>query len=229
MQKRRKKSKTYFGRAAQEAVEEFLLVETDKERHRIFNTRLHAPFSKLVENIVFTYKFINLDESVEDLQLECLSHIYLNIHKYKPDKGKAYSYFGTMVKNYLIQKSIRLSKQKNIYVTDEVTENWAEQLNMPHKTLIDETDALNSELIEILIKDFDQHLPNIKNHNEKKVVQAIIYLLEHRQEIDLFNKKQLYVLLREITNLSTKRITSSLARLKQRYFSLRHNFLEEGY
>ena len=78
---KRKKSKIYFGLAAQQGVEDFLLAEELQEKHKIFNERLHAPFTKLIENIVFTYRFINLGEPVQSLQLECLSHVYLNLHK----------------------------------------------------------------------------------------------------------------------------------------------------
>ena len=219
----------YFGKATQEAVEEYLATDSATEKHRIFNERLHAPFAKLIENIVFTYKFINLEENVTDLQLECLSHVYMNLHKYKPGKGKAYSYFGTMVKNYLIQKTIKASKQRNIYLIDEKSENLAEQMGLPHEEIIDPVDEFNTTLIELLVERLDKGLPDIKNHNEKKVVQAVLYLLEHRQDLDLFNKKQLYVLLREITNLPTKKITQALNKVKHQYFQVRHKFVNEGY
>ena len=223
-----KKRKIYFGKETEQAVKEFLDTETTSGRHQIFTQRLHKPLSKLVENIVFTYRFINLEEGPEDLQLECLSHVYLNLTKFKPEKGRAYSYFGTMIKNYLIQKSIKLSKKRDVHIIDEMSENWVEQLGLISTESGNETDAFNDELIEILIKKFDKYLLRINNRNEKKVVQAVLYLLEHRHEVDLFNKKQLYVLLREITGLPTKKITQALNRLKQQYFSVRTQFMETG-
>ena len=89
VKKRRKKSKIYFGKPTEDAVLDYLQAETLAEKHKIFNERMYKPFAKLIENIVFTYRFINLDDSVEDLQKECLSHVYMNLHKFKPGKGRA--------------------------------------------------------------------------------------------------------------------------------------------
>tara|TARA_R110000824_G_scaffold40100_7_gene120501 strand:- start:328 stop:1029 length:702 start_codon:yes stop_codon:yes gene_type:complete len=223
---RKKKSKIYFGKPAQDAVEEFLLVESTAAKHKIFNEKLHAPFSKLIENIVFTYHFINMGEPVQSVQLECLSHIYLNIHKYKPEKGKAFSYFGTMTKNYLIQKATKATKSKNIDFIDEMSENRVEQLSINNPQ--EEKDRLdfNEYLILLVAKHLDKNLKNIKNQNEKKVVQALLQLIEYKDELDLYNKKQLYVLLKELTNLPTKKITQVLNKVRTQYQIIKRKHLE---
>jgi hypothetical protein len=211
---KRKKSKIYFGLAAQEAVEDFLLTEKRIEKHKIFNEKLHAPFSKLIENIVFTYRFINLGEPVESLQLECLSHVYLNLHKYKPEKGKAFSYFGTMVKNYLIQKTTKAKKVQDVDYIDEMSENKVEQLIVSRPEKEQELLDFNEHLVAIVARHLDKNLKHIKNQNEKKVTQALLQLIEYKDELDLYNKKQLYVLLRELTDLPTKKITQALNKIR---------------
>ena len=225
---KRKKSKIYFGLAAQQGVEEFLLAGELQEKHKIFNEKLHAPFTKLIENIVFTYRFINLGEPVQSLQLECLSHVYLNLHKYKPEKGKAFSYFGTMIKNYLIQKTTKAKKVQDIDYIDEMSENKVEQLMTTRPENEKAAVDFNEHLINIVAKHLDNNLKNIKNQNEKKVTQALLQLIEYKDELDLYNKKQLYVLLRELTNLPTKKITQALNKIRMQYQIIKRKQTEGG-
>ena len=223
---RKKKSKIYFGAAAQQGVEDFLNADTLTKKHKIFNEDLHAPFSKLIENIVFTYRFINLGEPVESLQLECLSHVYLNLHKYKPEKGKAFSYFGTMVKNYLIQKTTKATKNNTMDYIDEMSENKVEQLLVDRPEEEQRQLDFNEHLLLSVTKHLDNNLKNIKNQNEKKVTQALLQLVEYKDELDLYNKKQLYVLLRELTNLPTKKITQSLNKIRLQYQIIKRKQVE---
>ena len=100
--KRRKKSKIYFGTPAQEAIIEYNKCNDPKERSKIYEERIKFPFEKLAENIIHTFKFYYFDVPSEDVKHEVVSFLYMNIHKFTEGKGKAFSYFSIVAKNYLI-------------------------------------------------------------------------------------------------------------------------------
>ena len=71
-------------------------------RERIYNEHIRTPFEKLAENIIHTFKFYYFDVPSEDVKHEVVSFLYMNIHKFTEGKGKAFSYFSIVAKNYLI-------------------------------------------------------------------------------------------------------------------------------
>ena len=99
---RKKKSKIYFGSAAQEAIIEYNASTSEKERNIIYKERIKYPFEKLAENILNTFKFSYFDIPKEDVKKEVVSVLIEKIHMYKPDKGRAFSYFSIVAKNHLI-------------------------------------------------------------------------------------------------------------------------------
>ena len=97
---RKKKSKVYFGSATQEAIIEYNAATSSAVRNRIYTERIHAAFDKLCENIIHTYKFYYFDTDSASVKHEVTSFLILNMHKYDHNKGKAFSYFGTIAKNW---------------------------------------------------------------------------------------------------------------------------------
>ena len=53
--------------------------------------------------------------------------------------------------------------------------------------------------------------------NEYKVLQAIRILFESSEDIEIFNKKAVYLYMREITGLNTKQIVNSLNKMRVKY------------
>ncbi len=99
---RKKKSKVYFGQATQDAIVEYNAATSSTVRNQIYTERIHAAFDKLCENIIHTYKFYYFDTASDSVKHEVTSFLILNMHKYDHNKGKAFSYFGTIAKNWLI-------------------------------------------------------------------------------------------------------------------------------
>ena len=206
-----KESKTtvYFGRKEESYIKEFVESTDYHERMALYVEKIKPVFGKLVENIIFRYDFLNLTDNYEDLHQEVMSHLFLNIDKFKPEYGtKAYSYFGTAAKRYLQQKSIsKTFENKNIEdiydkekgeINDDILRN-AINLNDENKV------AEDKEFIKVLIEGFENKKP--KDEKEAKVLEAIVYFLKHYDSINIHNKKHCYILLREYTGLDTKTIT----------------------
>ena len=99
---RKKKSKMYFGTPAQEAILEYLATDDQKEKNKIFRERLEYPFMKLAENLIHTYKFYYFDVDSTSVQRDVVGFMVMNMHKYDPDKGRAFSYFSIVANNWLI-------------------------------------------------------------------------------------------------------------------------------
>ena len=150
--KRKKKSKIYFGMECQNAIVEFNGLpkepKYDIQRQKIYQDRIHAPFDKLVENIIHTFKFYYFDVSSEDVKNEVVSNLYMNMGKYDPDKGRAFSYFSVMAKNYLIHNN---NKNYKMYKTHDEIGELDFKRDVANETSRSETKEFN--------KDFLGHLP----------------------------------------------------------------------
>jgi hypothetical protein len=205
------KNKNYFGNEEEAAIRNYVLSSNPIEREKIYVEKIKPVFAKLVENIIFTYDFVRLATTYEDLHQEVMSHLYMNIDKFKPSYGKkAYSYFGTAAKRYLIQKSISKSFETNNIssIHKDHKDNNDIALAKELVTIEDEKNNEDREFISLLLKEFKEKQTD--NIDEKKIIEAIVFFLEHYQEININNKKQMYNLLREYTGLETKPITKIL-------------------
>jgi len=149
---KKKKRKVYFGQEVQDAVVDYNSSENDSERNIIYQTRIHAAFDKLAENIINTFKFTYFDYGFEDIKHEVVAFMVVNMHKYDHTKGsKAFSYFSVVAKNYLIlhnnnnykklkshdkmdaldrqNKSSGITHDDYITLTDEIVEYFDQNLN----------------------------------------------------------------------------------------------------
>ena len=95
----------YFTKETDEYIKRFLKSDDVEEKHVIFNEGIRPAFEKLIENLIYVYKFFNLDD-VEILKKDCLANLYQMLPKFDPDKGsKGFSYFNVVAKNWFIQKT----------------------------------------------------------------------------------------------------------------------------
>ena len=128
VKKRKKKSKIYFGQPTQDAVIEYLATDSEKERNKIYRERIQYAFEKLAENIIHTFKFYYFDVDSESVKHEVVGFMVMNMHKYEPDKGKAFSYFSVVAKNWLILNNNRNYKMYKLHTsTDSV--KYADKMN----------------------------------------------------------------------------------------------------
>lgn len=226
--RRPKKSIDYFTLDTQQAILEYRLETSQAKRNEIFNTRIYYAFYKLAENIIHTFKFYYTEvDNINELKHEVIAFLLEKLHLYDDTKGKAYSYFGTIAKRYLIvYNNNNYKRLKGKAAVDEVDED---------KTLLNDL-VLNQEdnledftFIDLFIQYVDDNLLEIfPKDQDARVGDAILELFKRRENIDIFNKKALFIYIKEITDAPTPIITKVIKVLKGIYKEMLNKYLEEG-
>ena len=218
---KKKKRKVYFGQEVQDAVVEYNSSNNSSERNVIYGTRIHAAFDKLAENIINTFKFTYFDYGFEDIKHEVVAFMVVNMHKYDHTKGsKAFSYFSVVAKNYLILHNNNNYKKMK-------THDKMDVLDRHKNNTINENDF--DTLTDEMVLYFDSNMNTIfKKDRDLKIGYAIVDLMKQREEIENFNKKAIYILIREMTDVETAHITSVVNVLKKHYKKLINKFYKTG-
>jgi hypothetical protein len=222
---RKVKSNNYFDVREETAVVMFLQAETMKERNEIYNEFLKKPIEKMVSSIIRRYKLYRKDMSFDEILNDTHSFLITKSDKFIPDKNKkAYSYFGTICKNYLMGQIIKDQKDTNRKVSYEDISSSLEE--RPDLVYYIESDVVESDKI---ITDYIVQLKTFidvtsLNENEVKLGYALLELFENYDSIFVgndnkkFNKNLVLMSIREMTNLSTKEIRLSMKKYKKLYF-----------
>lgn len=227
MSKPRKKStKNYYFTSDVDVAIKLLNTTGDQlERDRIYCQEIKPAFEKLVENIIHTFKFYYTDgQSIKDLQHEVVSFLVEKLPKFTSDKGKAFSYFSIVAKNYLI-----LSNNKNF---KKLVEN--EQLDIAgdksSALVVEEEGQPIDYFVQEMIGYFDDNLEKIyPKRSEQAVVGAVMELFKRKETLEIFNKKALYIYIREMTNANTQYITKVVKSLKDKYVKMYNDYDRLGF
>ena len=236
---RKPKNKQYFGPVQEEAVRCFLTASTYTEKNKIYNQHLRFPLHKMIESIIRRYKLYRLQMEYEDIHADTLSFLITKADKFKPEKGKkAYSYFGTICKNYLMGQIMKDTKERNRKISYEdiapsienaPDRNLGEDNKFKYELHNDEPDVAG--LIKKLLVEIKNFMDENKlTDNEEKVGISLIEIFENFDEIFIagegnkFNKNVILYQLREMTGLTTKEIRLSLKRYKLIYSVLAQEF-----
>ena len=225
-ERKKKNHNIYFTSKHEEAIINYSLSKDRREREKLFTEIIQPVFEQMINKIVFTYKF-NLLPNIEDLKIECIGWLTTILNKFDPNKGsKAFSYFSVIIKNWFIHKVKKNNNKmkREMYFEDLKKESEEPEL-LTYNTYDEEREK--SEYIDNLYAELlDWQQENMKP-NEKKVLQAVIILLKSPDNIEIFNKKAIYLYIREITGLNTKQVASNLTSLKQRYKIFKDSWIDE--
>jgi len=228
--KRKKKSKIYIGKDTENAIIEYNKTEDIHERNRIYNDKISYAFDKLAENILNTFKFSYFQCSHLEVQQEVVSNLVSNIHKYKPDNGKAFSYFSIIAKNFLIlynNGNYRKFK-KHVSVDDDETTNVDLELSSIPTNPTNKKEI--TEFFGLMIDYWDAHIEKIfKKKNELQIAYAVLEIFRNSDRIENFNKKALYLYIREMTNCKTQNITKVVNKMKDMQKKIQIEYKETGY
>ena len=218
---RKPKRKVYFGLDVQDAIIRYNGSNDDSERNKIYQGEIHAAFDKLAENIINTFKFTYFDYGFNDIKHETVAFMVMNIHKYDHTKGsKAFSYFSVVAKNYLILHNNNNYKKLKSHDKMEV---------LDYKRNIGSDEYDFTTFTEEIIEYFDNNIGGIfKKDRDMKIGYAIVDLMKQMDEIENFNKKALYILIREMTDVETAHITSVVNTLKKHYKKLINKYHKDG-
>jgi hypothetical protein len=230
---RKPKANNYFDEREETAVRMFLIAETYEEKNKIYNDFLKEPLDKMISSIIRRYKLYRKDMNYEEIHVDTHSFLMTKIDKFKPAKEKkAYSYFGTICKNYLMGQIMKDQKEMNRKISyEDISSDLSNRSEMSYSI---ENDDLSSEFI---IKKFLEKLKenlDDKNCNEQehKLGSAIYDLFDNYGTIfpdtnnNKFNKNIILFELREMTNLSTKEIRNLIKKYKKLYFDLVQELLK---
>ena len=230
---RKPKQANYFDVREEVAVVNFLSTDNHEEKNKIYNEYLKKPLDKMISSIIRRYKLYRKDMDFQELHDDTHSFLMTKIDKFKPAKEKkAYSYFGTICKNYLMGQIIKDQKETNRKISYEDISTDLE--NDPHLSYsIDEDNLESGEIIGKFLMELQKLFDsNTLNENETKLGQALFYIFENYQEVfvgtsnNKFNKNVILLSLREMTNLNTKEIRSSLKKFKIIYVDMLENMVK---
>jgi hypothetical protein len=214
----------YFDVREEEAVRNFLIAETSYEKNKIYNQFLRLPLDKMISSIIRRYKLYRKDMDFQEIHTDTHSFLMTKVDKFKPDKNKkAYSYFGTICKNYLMGQIIKDQKETNRKISyEDISSSLEERPDMSYR--IDDDIIETYYVINKYLEELKDYIESEQlNDNEKKLGYALIDLFDNYESIfsgadnNKFNKNVILLSLREMTNLSTKEIRSSIKRFKKLY------------
>lgn len=226
--RRPKKSIDYFTLDTQQAILDYRLETSQVKRNQIFNEKIYYAFFKLAENIIHTFKFYYTEvDNINELKHEVIAFLLEKLHLYDPSKGKAYSYFGTIAKRYLIVYNNNNYKRLKGKAPVEDVDSDKTITNNLLLTQPEPLEELN--FIDLFIKKVDDDLLDLfPKAQEARVGDAILELFKRRENIDIFNKKALFIYIKEITDAPTPIITKVIKVLKEIYKEMLNHYLEEG-
>jgi len=218
--KRRRRARTknhYFTQDHEDAIVRYARTTCIRERTELYIKWIEPAFNQMVDKIVFTYKFTNLP-NCESLRDECKVWLMTILDKYDPNKGsKAFSYFSVITKNWFIHKVKRQQKRNLREVDyDNISKAYEEEFlstSESYLSMREENEFWLSFYSELASWDETQ-----MKENDLKVYKAIMVLFDSKDDIEIFNKKAIYLYLREITGLNTKQIVNSLKKFRKKYY-----------
>ncbi len=223
---RKKKSKVYFTQETEDAIIEYNKSKDPNQRNKIYVDRIQYPFEKLAENILNTFKFSYFDVPKQDVQMEVVSTLIEKIHMFKEGKGKAFSYFSIVAKNHLILKNNGNYKRfKKTSLLSEMPETWNPEDDFHEEQLGKEY----NEFKDLMLQYWDKNLTKVfTKKRDIQIADAVLELFRRSQYIENFNKKHLYLLIREMTDCKTHYITKVVNVMKEHQRRILNEYLDYG-
>ena len=210
---RKRTKKLYFDYINEKAIVAYNQETEQYKRDKLYREHINYPFNKLVENMIHTFKFYYFDVPYEDVKAEVVAFLNEKIHKFTEGKGKAFSYFSIIAKNYLIIANnanyAKMKAKADVSVIDE-------QRDLGGEASYTDFQEVLRDFTDQFVEYYDNNL-NVIFTNKRDIIVAdsLLELFRIRQNIENFNKKALYILIRERTGLKTQNITKVVNKLKK--------------
>lgn len=217
----------YFGPEVDLAIIEYNQTSDSIERSKIYQHQIRPAFEKLVENIIHTFKFYyTADQTMQQMQHEVVSFLVEKLPRFQQSNGKAFSYFSIVAKNYCILKN------KNNYkkLTSHDRLDVGVDLVADNNTGDEDAEMLLRAFVDKYVDYMDMYIDeNFTKQSDKVLAYAVLHLFKTRETIELFNKKALYIYIREMSNANTQQITKMVKFMKDKYRIMYNDFLHLGY
>jgi hypothetical protein len=221
--RRKRNANHYFTSVHEQAIIDYAGTRCKDKRTRLYIDFIQPAFNEMVDKIVFTYKFTTLP-NCDSLRDECKVWLVTILDKYDPNKGsKAFSYFSVITKNWFIHRVKQQQKRNSREVDlENVPKRYEEEYLSTTQSYVSE--RTQQEFWSSFYNEIKSWDHSIMKENDQKVYKAIMILFESKEDIEIFNKKAIYLYLREITNLNTKQIVNSLKKFRKRYSGFRNDW-----
>lgn len=202
--------------------------ETDTEiRNTLYEDHIRFAFEKLVENVFNTFKFTYFDVGPLEVQRETVSHLVCNMHKFQEGKGKAFSYFSIIAKNYLIFNNNNNWKRFNQHVN--ISDTPSESTVCLQSTDSYHNDVELGEFMTMMIAYWEKNVKKIfSKEKDLAIANAVVELFRNYKRIDCFNKKALYFYIKEMSNCKTQQITKVINKFKTHQDTITRLYKENG-
>ena len=221
--RKRKNKNYYFTHEHENAIIRYNKTQCIRERTELYVKWIQPAFSEMVDKIVFTYKFTNLP-NCDVLRDECKIWLMTILDKFDPAKGsKAFSYFSVITKNWFIHKVKRQQKRNRREINYEnISKSYEEEFLSTTESYL--TNREENEFWKSFYGELKSWDTSAMKENDLKVFKAIVVLFESKDDIEIFNKKAIYLYLREITGLNTKQIVNSLKKFRKKYHTFKQDW-----
>lgn len=208
-------SKIYFPVTVENAIIRYNTSTGSLDREYIYQSEIHKPLNKLVENVMHTFKFYNYDSTYADLKHETIVYLHERLYNYNPTNGKAFSYFTIVTRNYLIARS---KETTFLSTSKDELEEVDNRRNIINEAVLDEQRGLLKEFVS------EWSAWGIENINklflrdrDRRIGEAVFVLFQNCPDVENFNKKSLYILIREHAGVKTQYITRIINRLRKMF------------
>ena len=220
-------SRYYFTQKTEDAIIRYNSEKRAPMRNKIYNDHIAAAFDKLCENIIHTFKFYYFDVSSEEVKHEVVSFLVMNMHKFTAGKGKAFSYYSIVAKNYLILHNNNNYKKMKTHDKEDVLD-WDRSI----QTEIQQKDTSQAynEFVMQMLEYWDNNMNVIfRRQKDIRVADAVLHIFRIKGNIENFNKKALYILIREMTQSNTQHITRVINVMKKYQKGIYKEFQVNGF
>jgi hypothetical protein len=231
VRRRRGGGPLYFHEGTQKAIVAYQQTKDVSEKEKIYKDDIFPAFEKLVENLIFLHGFNKEEEPFESLKGDCITFLYETIYKFDPNRGsKAFSYFNVVARNWLIIKAKQRSKKRNRHLSLDDTDSLSSlqrQIIENYNVLPAQDDAMiealrQQEILAMLGKIKEK----ITNENEMSCIEAIIEIFRRVDELDLLNKRAIFVYIRDLSHLNPKQLSLAMTQIKKYYREMMNSDLE---
>jgi hypothetical protein len=224
---RKRKNKRYFTKITEIAINAYNNCDNQHLKNKIYNRFIHYPFDKLSENVIHTYKTYYFDDPYEDVKANVVAFLNEKIDRFNGDNGRAFSYFTVVARNYLFNENNknyeRMKSRENIDAIDL-------NRNITNEVINKQIQEEKSDFIDHYVDYIDEHLYDLfLKDRDRAIADSINELFRNRIDLYSYNKKALYILIRERTGVDTQYITKVINKMKYIYTELYYEYNQTGF
>lgn len=214
----------YFTKQTENAIIRYNNCQDSIEKNKIYNAEIYEAFFKMVENLIFSFKFQLRLQNHKTIRDNAIGDITIKLPLFNKEKigksgqpAKAYSFFNTIAKNHILQEILKENKTEPIQDLESIGERNLKSIEthtILQKYSISDNINERKEFRKIIL-DFLNKKQNVaESLIEEKVLDALDYAFSNPYEVAITNKKALFSFLKQFTGLSTQEVSSFLKKFR---------------